>query len=894
MANHGMFSRARLLFALALASISLLALSTTAWSQSVVISQIYGGGGNTNSIYTNDFIELYNPTAATVDLSGWSVQYTFSTGSAWQVTPLYGSLLPGHYYLIQEAAGAGVSEPLPTPDVIGFIGIAATNGKIALRNSTDPLIGSCPISDVVDLVGYGSANCFEGSGAAPVLNNGTSTSRRYLGCADTDDNALDFDVPATPNPRNSASPPYVCGTPSDPSGVALATPRIVVPGHSTLLTVTVTPGILPTSSGLAVTVDLSPIGGSAAQPFFDDGTHDDLTAGDNVFSFTATVAASTPVGNKSLLATITDAESRSGTTVISLQALFPTDPAPQSLPYAEDFNSLPWASTIYPTGWQGWEISTAFGPSFAFDGPNLDLAMLGNRDASSNSISAYNYDEQIGFLTGNLRVLALALALNTTGQANILLEYDIGVMHNPYGDSNGNTCIGEATVQYRVGTTGLWTNVSGTLYQSLPALQIDATVVPQNPQSFAVVLPSDCENQPVVQLRWTSRDLSPPLISGRPSFVIDNVRVTAETCHEPVVTIVGPASGSVFPIGTPVTFTGSYTDDNGGVHTAQWMLDDTPVDGVVDNPPGTVTATHTFTTPGVYLVSLSVTNACGKTGTASTVEGLDAMVVIYDPSAGFVTGGGWLPSPAGAYVPDPSVEGHASFGFVSKYQRGASAPTGETEFQFQGGNMSFHSTTYQWLVIAGARAQYKGTGTINGSGDYGFLLTATDGDQKNVPGPDQLRMKAWSVATGQVVYDNQFGAPDTAEASNPIGGGSIVIHGNKDNSGHGTSSRPESRANTGLPFALHAARPDPFVGSMSIVFDLPKAATVRLDVFDLAGRHVAHLADGSFPAGARSVVWKGRSDNGVPAGPGVYLVRIVAVPDDGQPRTAVQRVVRVN
>ena len=146
-------------------------------------------------------------------------------------------------------------------------------------------------------------------------------------------------------------------------------------------------------------------------------------------------------------------------------------------------------------------------------------------------------------------------------------------------------------------------------------------------------------------------------------------------------------------------------------------------------------------------------------------------VVIYDPSAGFVTGGGWINSGAGAYVANPGLTGKANFGFVSKYAKGANVPTGETEFQFQVGNLNFHSTVYEWLVIAGTKAQYKGSGTINGTGNYGFLLTATDGT------PDKFRIKIVDKTTSLSVYDNAPSSDDiNTSAQTAIGGGSIVIH----------------------------------------------------------------------------------------------------------------------
>ena len=141
-----------------------------------------------------------------------------------------------------------------------------------------------------------------------------------------------------------------------------------------------------------------------------------------------------------------------------------------------------------------------------------------------------------------------------------------------------------------------------------------------------------------------------------------------------------------------------------------------------------------------------------------------------EPSGGFVTGGGWITSPAGANIADTSLTGNAYFGFASSYKKGAAAPIGNTEFLFQVGDMNFRSSSYEWLAIAaGTRAQFKGEGTINGdalSPDgvvYKFMITVEDKE------PDTFRIKIWYDYGGEVVvYDN---GSDQA-----IAGGSIVIH----------------------------------------------------------------------------------------------------------------------
>ncbi len=201
------------------------ATQASAISSSIVISQVYGGGGNSGATLKNDFIELYNLGSSPVDVTGWSVQYASSAGSSWNKTVLSGTIDSGHYYLIQEAAGAGGSADLPAPNATGSINMSATSAKVALVNNATTLTGTCP-SGVVDFVGYGSsANCYEGSSPTGTLSNTTAALRNANGASDTDDNAADFTVGA-PNPRNTPPPdaaPFISATtPADgASDVAL-------------------------------------------------------------------------------------------------------------------------------------------------------------------------------------------------------------------------------------------------------------------------------------------------------------------------------------------------------------------------------------------------------------------------------------------------------------------------------------------------------------------------------------------------------------------------------------------------------------------------------------------------------------------------------------------------
>jgi hypothetical protein len=250
--------------------------------------------------------------------------------------------------------------------------------------------------------------------------------------------------------------------------------------------------------------------------------------------------------------------------------------------------------------------------------------------------------------------------------------------------------------------------------------------------------------------------------------------INTSGCAKPVVSITGPTSGAIYAVGTPVNFTGAFTDSSGETHTATWTFDTLAQSGVDDESAGTVSGTYTFTQAGVYQVILAVSNSCGEQGTASLIGELTAMVVVYDPSAGFVTGNGWIVSPPGAYVPNPSLTGNATFGFVSKYTKGNNVPTGDTEFRFALANLGFKSTTYEWLVVSGARVQYKGSGQINDAGNYRFILTAIDGKLNG--GQDKFRIRIWNNQGGGLVYDNQLNDPDSADPTTVIGGGKIVIH----------------------------------------------------------------------------------------------------------------------
>jgi predicted extracellular nuclease len=182
---------------LAVSGVLLTAWPAQAVSPDVVISEAYGGGGNSGSIWTSDFVELYNRSDAAVDVSGWSVQYYSGTGSAGGTATLTGSVPAHHSYLVQMAQGAGGTTPLPTPDATGTAAMSAASGRVDLVRC----------GAVVDRVGYGAATVAEGI-PAPVLGNTTSATRNAP-CVDTDDNATDFRA-TDPTPENSTVDKPAC------------------------------------------------------------------------------------------------------------------------------------------------------------------------------------------------------------------------------------------------------------------------------------------------------------------------------------------------------------------------------------------------------------------------------------------------------------------------------------------------------------------------------------------------------------------------------------------------------------------------------------------------------------------------------------------------------------
>lgn len=221
-----------------------------------------------------------------------------------------------------------------------------------------------------------------------------------------------------------------------------------------------------------------------------------------------------------------------------------TAPTPQTLPYTQDFSSLASSSTTYPTGLNGWRLSSSNPSNYNTGGGTADAALTVG-SASSTAGAMYNYNQKIGFLSSGSGDFGLVLAITTSGVSNITVSYDAMVIRNIYNGTS-NTRINEMSLQYRIGTSGSFTTLSSSAYLSNTTAQSGTGVTtPVNLSARSITLPAACDNQPVVQLRWANRDLSGG--GSRPSFAIDNISVTGTGGGDvtaPTITNYNPTIGS--------------------------------------------------------------------------------------------------------------------------------------------------------------------------------------------------------------------------------------------------------------------------------------------------------------------------------------------------------------
>lgn len=230
--------------------------------------------------------------------------------------------------------------------------------------------------------------------------------------------------------------------------------------------------------------------------------------------------------------------------LVPLLALAQSNPVPQSIPYLQTFSAMPHNATVLPDGWQGWVLSGSPSGSFNVAQASADKPLAANSTASSTTNGVHNYNGKAGFLNSGSADNALVLSVNTSGSTNVSVGFEVMTLRNPY-DNNSNTRINEVVLQYRAGVSGNFTNLPTTAYQNNTTTQTTSGVTtPQNLVFKQVLLPAECENQPVVQLRWVNRQISGA--GSRPGFAIDSITVggVSGDATPPVISSLSPANGA--------------------------------------------------------------------------------------------------------------------------------------------------------------------------------------------------------------------------------------------------------------------------------------------------------------------------------------------------------------
>jgi hypothetical protein len=302
-----------------------------------------------------------------------------------------------------------------------------------------------------------------------------------------------------------------------------------------------------------------------------------------------------------------------------------------------------------------------------------------------------------------------------------------------------------------------------------------------DPDNDTLTYDWDLDNNGSFETAGQSVPFSAALLDG-PSNQIVNVRTTdsggltavaqtSVTVHN-VAPVVGDiiASSYLAVVNTPIQTTATLTDTSPlDTHTAVWTWGDgsTSAGSVTEsNGAGTVAGEHSYLVPGVYTVRVTVTDDDGDHG-----ESILEFIVIYNPSGGYLTGVGSIDSPATAYAANPDLTGPANFGMFVRYA--GSALTGKAQFSFPAGNLLFRSTSFDWLVVSGDDAVYRGQGTINGRGHYGFIVTVFDG--QNTGTADRYRIRIWDMDNGNAeIYDNGYIVD--SEPTQAISSGKIDVY----------------------------------------------------------------------------------------------------------------------
>ena len=249
------------------------------------------------------------------------------------------------------------------------------------------------------------------------------------------------------------------------------------------------------------------------------------------------------------------------------------------------------------------------------------------------------------------------------------------------------------------------------------------------------------------------------------SVTVENVPPTVGTLSlPPGPKLIGSTIAASAPFGDP-----GVVD----THTALWSWGDgSTSSGIISESQGSgcVAGSHAYGKPGLYTVSLTVTDKDGGQGTASY-----QYLVFYDPKAGFLASGGWINSPVGAVI-GSTAAGKAEFSFACAYVGKSAAPSGLAVFTFPGAKLVMTSLNYEWLVVTGPVAYCQGTCIVNGKSGYRFLVAVQGGYRNATDRNDRIRIRIWNIASGKAIYDTQPGALLDATPTLPLGGGAIVIH----------------------------------------------------------------------------------------------------------------------
>jgi hypothetical protein len=276
--------------------------------------------------------------------------------------------------------------------------------------------------------------------------------------------------------------------------------------------------------------------------------------------------------------------------------------------------------------------------------------------------------------------------------------------------------------------------------------------------------------------------LSLVLIGIIGAAIVYSKRETKE--EERALDVEGPIPSDILAEPNPVEVNADFVvnatlDDSstGGskIASAEYSLDGTtwwsmePADGAMDTPIEKIVAKLSVTKAGVYKLQVHGSDELGNVASEKSI-----VLIVYDPD-GIATGDGSIKSPVGAYTAGSTLTGKATFKFDVQYRKGDRLPTGQTEFTFSAADMTFKSTSYDWLVVSESKARCKGTGTINGSGKYGFMLIVVD-ENREENKSKKFRMKIWDKTTGKTVYDNNLGYPEDITPTTVVSGGNVEVN----------------------------------------------------------------------------------------------------------------------